>query len=168
MKSLLKTKLSLNDYLIILLLVFGLLSPIALLLNLRTVLGIGVISQAAPLAFAYTKLNGVEQYANKSYFELHLKNGETLQVDNTQELFSKFKGFYYKKATYGASILYGSGFIFRQQGPIVNSTLKKGLCANGPMASLLRLTSEVHYAKLEILEKDNGPGRWVREINCDN
>lgn len=155
-----------SDYPILALLIFGMISPIALLLNQKTILGVAVISQSSPLAFAYTKLNGVEQYANKSSFELHLKNGQVLKVDNTQELFGKFKGFYYKKATYGTAILYGSGHIFRQQGPLVESTLQKGLCKNGPMAELLSLNSEISYARLNIFEKDNGPQRWIRETHC--
>lgn len=155
-----------SDYPIIVLLIFGMLSPVFLFLNLRTFLGITVISQAAPLAFAYTKLNGVEQYANKSSFEIHLKNGDVLKIDSTQELFGKFKGFYYKKSTYGAAILYGSGFIFKQQGPLVDSTLHKGLCKNGPMAQILNLNSEISYARLDIAEKDNGPQRWIRETHC--
>lgn len=156
-----------NDLILILLLIFGMLSPIALIFNQGSVLGLAVISQAAPLAFAYTKLNGVEQYATRSFFSLKLKNGQIMKIENNQILFSKFPGFYYKKATYGAAILYGSEFIFRKQEPIVRSTLSVGLCKNGPMARLLNLKVEIESARLEIFEKDNGPGHWIREVSCD-
>jgi hypothetical protein len=147
--------------------VLGLLQTVGFLTGITAIRGIGLASTASPLPLVFTQFRGLETFAEDYELELVTHEGQNIRTPITPALYGKLAGPYKRRNAYGAVISYGPALTLDQEKRLVDSVLKYGFCAKGPLATEFGVEAPLREAHIHIASRTAGRSdRWTLSVQC--
>lgn len=151
----------------ILLITVGLLQMLGFALHLPFLRQAGSALAASPLPLVFSHFRGFETFASRFEVVITAESGESAKAEITPELYSRLKGPYNRKNTYGAAIAYGPGLTGEREAPLWKSVLHYGFCSPAPLALEFGLPNPIRHASVQAQTKTAGANdSWKLEIPC--
>ena len=153
----------LQNFLYVFLIAAGLLQVIGYLLGSPAIRGLGSAFASSPLPIVFTEVKGIETFASEFRLEYITESGDTVSMNITPEIYSRFQGPYNRRNIYGAAFAYG---------PILpedlrNAVLKNGFCGKQFLKEDLGIQSAIRTATIHISTKtSNRKDTWDISVDC--
>lgn len=152
-----------RNILYIFLILAGSLQVIGYLTGVQALRGLGQAFTFSPLPIVFTEVKGIETFASEFELEYITESSDTVSINITSEVYSKFKGPYNRRNIYGAAFAYGP--ILPEA--IRTTILKNGFCGIQFLKDDLGIKEGIKKAVIHISTKTkNRKDKWDIPIDC--
>ena len=140
----------------------GLMQAVGWMLRIPALRGLGMATASSPLPIVFTEVKGVETFASGFELEYRDPQGNRKRLPIGPEEYSRLGGPYNWRNVYGAAVSYGPIL----PAALSQSVLKHGLCANGPLVSILGAGPLDSAAVLIATRTAGRSDTWRLDVGC--
>ena len=111
--------------------------------SVRALKGVGAATTMAPAPKVFSTVHGLETFSTRFEIEMTDKQGRARRFDLSRTLYSRLKGPYNRRNTFGALIAYGPVLTKTEQGrAIFRSVSQYAICGEAPLLRELGLVPD--------------------------
>lgn len=152
----------------VLIILIGSLSMIGTLTSIDPIKGIGFMSTASPLPLVFSKFRGVENFSSDYYMDVRFRDGETISMKLTPEIYERAGGPYNRRNPYGAVLAYGPMLTKPNEIILRDKVMQYSACGQGTFMREIGITKPIEHINVTVKSKTVAKPVWNFEVNCLN
>lgn len=152
----------------VLIILIGSLSMIGTLTSMDPIKGIGFMTTASPLPLVFSKFRGVENFSSDYYMDVRFKDGETISMKLTPEIYERAGGPYNRRNPYGAVLAYGPMLTKPNEIILRDKVMQYSACGQGTFMREIGISKPIEHINVTVKSKTVARPVWNFEVNCIN
>lgn len=148
-----KFSMSSRRFLMYLLSLWGILNSIGYITHFDSIKPLGFVSVSSPLPLVFSAYNGVETYSTKFDVEIKYQNQTIINTELDQPKYNLMTGAYNRRNIYGAIFSHGAFFDDPKMIEIRQQILNYAICYPGKIIDEMKLSGNVQYIKIDIINR---------------
>lgn len=152
----------------VLIILIGSLSMIGTLTSMDPIKGIGFMTTASPLPLVFSKFRGVENSSSDYYMDVRFKDGETISMKLTPEIYERAGGPYNRRNPYGAVLAYGPMLTKPNEIILRDKVMQYSACGQGTFMREIGISKPIEHINVTVKSKTVARPVWNFEVNCIN
>ncbi len=130
--------------------------------------GIGFMTTASPLPLVFSKFRGVENFSSDFYMDVRFKDGETISIKLTPEIYERAGGPYNRRNPYGAVLAYGPMLTKPNEVILRDKIMQYSACGQGTFMREIGISKPIEHINVTVKSKTVAKPVWNFEVNCIN
>ena len=137
-------------------------------LKSETLLGLGFITNAAPLPLVFSMFRGIEPFSSKFSLTVVSRGGEEREFPVTPDSYARLEGPYNLRNVYGAVFAGGPRLESPKEKAMWEAIVRFGFCQPGTVAQQFGLGTDIREIRVAQLSRARGiAGHWVQSVRCE-
>lgn len=141
---------------------------IGTLTSMDPIKGIGFMTTASPLPLVFSKFRGVENFSSDYYMDVRFKDGETISMKLTSEIYERAGGPYNRRNPYGAVLAYGPMLTKPNEVILRDKIMQYSACGQGTFMREIGIAKPIEHINVTVKSKTVAKPVWNFEVNCMN
>lgn len=158
----------LEKFFSLLVILIGSLSMIGTLTSMDPIKGIGFMTTASPLPLVFSKFRGVENFSSDYYMDVRFKDGETVSMKLTPEIYERAGGPYNRRNPYGAVLAYGPMLTKPNEIILRDKVMQYSACGQGTFMREIGIEKPIEHINVTVKSKTIAKPVWNFEVHCMN